>query len=694
MRTWNDRLLPGGLATGVTPLTFSVWQCAAARGLERAGRILGVKGVILEETRPQMPRIMGHMRGHAYVNVEVLTALLDLLPFADKARAALACATGQAELVARRPPPAGFWQRQRHKLDEGRWPGQLDDISRAAREHSARYRTEVELTLERHRAATAAALSTQDADAVLDVIDELQDALSKVVAALALSGLSGMLQRVEIDVIAKETSLAQQPGLVQDLLGGDLPDEIADLPRRMIALVEQLRERPMMSKIVMEVAASGARDLGELIARLHGSGRELDTDELRVVDELRALLTGSPAIGELTLEGPRLAERLEAALAIVIRLLTADVNSETIDVLARAAAGARKRAEYALDGGAFKSSLKKRLLATLSRARDHARDTALLLLVAERVVDGLRTASKAIGERLCEHGLLEQPRDVFVLTASEIVGLVRGSGVDIDGKLLVAARSQQAAARPFDLPSRLDTTGIVAGARLANKEEAEAQLTTNEGRSIVGQAVSSRVVDAPALPLATATALAGIVLVKHLSLFDLPLLLAAKAVVAERGTAWSAAAYALRALGIPTVVDVPHAMTRFGFTDSEVLRVDGDRGVVAPVSPGMPAPCLSQQTQALMFARAATRLHPRSLLQTELPALSLARMRADGVMSPGSLRSSRAQPSRESDELSYGVAPAQSSVMRSGQLSDEATDIDEADLAEAELLSGTDPGRA
>lgn len=719
-RTWDDRLLPAGLASWTTPLTFSVWQRAAARGVERAGRILGVKGVILEDTRPQMPRLVGHVSGRVYGNVEVLTALLDLLPFADKARAAIAAATGQGELVARSAPPAGFWQRQRQKLDDGRWPGQLEKISLTARAESERYRAEVELTLEKYAARTSGGLSTWDPDALIDAFDDLQDALSKMVAALALSGLTTMLHRVELDELLRETSLAAQPWLAQDLLGGEVPGDLVDLSRRVIAIVELLRKRPALRKLVVDGAASADGGLEGVAARLLASpaNSELDSDERRLADELRTLVQGASAacLGELTLEAPRLAERPELALAMVIRLLDADVNGQTIDVLSRAAAGARKKAEYALDEGAIKGSLKKRLLATLESVRSHGRDTALLFVPTERVVERLRTAGLALGERLFEHGLLDQPRDVLQLTASEIAGLVRGTGVDLDGKPLVAARKRQAAARPAGLPRRLATTGVVAGARLDDDREAPVVslgAADDAGGAIRGRAVSSRIVDAPAMLLEGAAgakgrsraAPAGIVLVKHLALRDLPLLLAAKAIVAERGTELSAAAYALRALGIPTVVDALHARALVGAAGAELLRVDGGRGLVARSSPlaRVHTPARpNHDAEALLFAREAVLSDPRSRFKAERPAPSLAelpppplvRPSRDDVSSASGLRrrngpaAPAATPDDDSDE--FVVIPDRESArprggpapMRPGHISQEETDVDDGDIVQ------------
>ncbi|HEY4222192.1 MAG TPA: PEP/pyruvate-binding domain-containing protein [Myxococcota bacterium] len=581
-RTWDDRLLPTGLLAPVAPLTFSAWQRAAARGVERAGRILGVKGIILEDTRPQMPRLLGHVSGRMYGNVEVLTALLDLLPFADKARAALAVATGQSELVPRKAPPPGFWQRQRQKLDDlqgkgGRWPGQLEKLSELATLESERYRGEVEATLDRMRSEPTAA---GDPDALMDRFDELEDALSKVIASLVLSGLTAMLYRVELDAAVADSELAAIPGIAHDLVGGEVPGDLVELPRRIFALTDLIRRRPALRALV---EGQGAQ-LDLLAHRLLGDASALSDDERRLSDEVRALQKSpsSACTGELALENPRLWERPDHILEAALRLLPTGVDPDTVDTLARAAAGTRKKAEYALELAAprMKSSVKKRLTTALDGVRKHGRDAALLWIPAERVIDRLRVVASALGERLFEHGLLDQPRDIFHLQTPEIAGLVRGTSVDQDGKPVVAARKRQAAARPSGLPRRVETKGVVATSLLNDDDEDEVQVTApGQSKEILGRPVSAGAVADVSVRLdGAAPAPLGVVLLRAPSLGSLSLLLASKAVVAERGTVWGPAAYALRALGIPTVVDAPQATA--AFAEGETLAVDGATGVV------------------------------------------------------------------------------------------------------------------
>jgi pyruvate,water dikinase len=714
-RTWDDRLLPSGLLGSTAPLTFSVWQRAGARGVERAGRILGVKGVILEDTRPQMPRLVGHVSGRVYGNVEVLTALLDLLPFADKARAALASATGQGELVPRRQPPPGFWQRQRQKLDEGRWPGQLEKISETALEESARFRAEVRATLDKVRGER---LEKLDPDALIDIFDELEDALSKVIAGLVLSGLAATLHQVELDAVVAETELKDHAGLVNDLFGGELPPELVELSRRVLAMAQLVRRRPALT------SSLAARDhLDAFAARLLEDAPSLTVDEKQLADDLRALLSHPAATctGELTLEAPRFSERPDLVLDLVGRLAATKADEHTVDELLRAATGARKKAEYTLEqvGPRLKGSARKRFTTSLDGIKKHGRDVAADWIPAELLINRLRATALALGERLFEHALLDQPRDVMHLTTPEIAGLVRGTGVDQDGKPLVASRKRQAAARPSGLPRRIETRGVVATS-LLNDDENERQTTEPQPQqALAGRSVSSGLVTDGAILLegnplkpGELPAPSGVVVARVVTLKELPLLLAARAVVAERGTTWGPAAFALRALGVPTVVDAPQATSVLA--EGEALTVDAAQGVVrrAPAKAAGAAAPARPLVDAMVFAREAVLSDPRARLRVKTPAEAQAEIAVPPLVRPPAadpggfgeptdrepvqrpiesvVQRARRHPRAKDDPDEFIVMPARVKVPkpettpheRKRRISAEETDIDDNDIVE------------
>src|SRR6185295_8428305 len=93
-------------------------------------------------------------------------------------------------------------------------------------------------------------------------------------------------------------------------------------------------------------------------------------------------------------------------------------------------------------------------------------------------------------------------RDFLYLTTPELAGLVRGSGVDADGKPTVAARKRQAAQRPLGLPRRVETKGVVATSLLNDDDDDEPQVTSpGDAKELSGRSVSSGLVNEPSVLL-------------------------------------------------------------------------------------------------------------------------------------------------------------------------------------------------
>jgi hypothetical protein len=563
-RTWDERLVPVSLSQQPSStLTFSVWQRGSARGLERAGRLLGVRGPVLEETRPNFRRALGVVTGRITGNVEVLVALLELLPFADKARAALAATTGQKEIGARKEaPPPGFWQRAKQSLpllsDDSRWPGQLERLSQVASGEASVFFDDVAALL-----ATPAA-AAEDPDALCDRLDALEEGLGKCVAALILHGVLASLQLIELRAALADIGLRS---LENDLLGGDEDTRpLFEPTRRALALVRMIEEDKALSAVFFSSA---------------------DVDVVRAVVDDDAFAAFRAAFfdvakgaveGSLVLDEPRLEETPERLVRVLQALLrTARGN---LDNRVRDAVGKKKKAEYVVDttceklGGLKGSSAKKRVLSALERTRHHMRAFALGWVPTEQVVAQLRRVSLALGERLFEHGLLDQPKDVFHLQDTEIAGVIRGTGPDVDVRPLVQARRRAVTARPPHMGRRLETTGVVATAVFVD-DDADAVTVTDV---VSGVAVVTGVGNGDVVT--DASSAAGVTIAAGIGLFDLPLLAHGAGVASERGSPLSPVVYALRAVGVPAVVDAKGVVATLGDADGGVV-VDGGRGVAA-----------------------------------------------------------------------------------------------------------------
>lgn len=574
-RTWDERLVPTSLSQQPSStLTFSVWQRGSARGMERAGRLLGVRGVVLEETRPNFRRAFGVVTGRITGNVEVVVALLELLPFADKAREALAMTTGQLEIGARKEaPPPGFWQRAKQKMpllnDDGRWPGQLERLSQVAAGEADAFEKDVVELLQK---VTPLAVAQEDPDTLLDRFEALEEGLGKCVASLVLHGVVASLFLVELRAALSDIGLSH---LENDLLGGDEDARpLLESSRRLLALVRLIDEDPDL-KFLFNAAESPA----DIVNALHD-----DPTLATLQGTLLAFAQTDIAEGSLILDEPRLIERPDRLVHLLLRLTRSPrVNLEH---RVREAVGAKKKAEYTVEqtceklGGLKSSSARKRFQTAVQGARKHARAFATLWLPTESIVAQLRRVSLALGERLFEHGLIDQPKDVFHLQDMEVAGVIRGTGPDVDVRPLVQARRRSMNARPPATSRRVETRGVVATSLLVDDEaimSSPGDVSEVKAGGVVSGSAQAVVCLADRYP-DSIEGVTGVAVVSSASLADLPLFVGASAVVAERGAALSPVCQALRLLGVPTLVEASAAT--MVFAEGEPAHVDGSRGVV------------------------------------------------------------------------------------------------------------------
>jgi len=228
----------------------------------------------------------------------------------------------------------------------------------------------------------------------------------------------------------------------------------------------------------------------------------------------------------------------------------------------------------------------------LGRARKamELREGAKSALV--RLIRPARIAALAIGARLVSKGHLDQPDQVFFLTGDEIASLVT-SQWDGQGLPAILAHRQRERRRLESQPTAdviMGDRAVVnwrtiaeSGLQRAAPGERAALGSMTEDGSLQGVAVSSGQASGPARlirhPHEGQALLRGEVLVAPST--DpawTPLFLRAAAVVMEVGGYLSHGAIVAREYGIPAVVNVAGAMVRF--QDGEILRVDGDTGVV------------------------------------------------------------------------------------------------------------------
>jgi pyruvate,water dikinase len=189
---------------------------------------------------------------------------------------------------------------------------------------------------------------------------------------------------------------------------------------------------------------------------------------------------------------------------------------------------------------------------------------------------------KQVGILFHRQGILEGPRDVFYLTVDECVGAVRGMSTTRDLKALVRIRKSEYEEFSRSSPApRVVTRGLVHSHRVESSSEMPLADSNHEAELMgIGcspgrvQGIAKVVMD-PDGDLAVN----GEILVAPMTdpawVF---LMVAAKGLVAERGSILSHTAIIGRELGIPTVVGVPHATSLI--RDGRVLVLDGEKGSV------------------------------------------------------------------------------------------------------------------
>jgi rifampicin phosphotransferase len=279
----------------------------------------------------------------------------------------------------------------------------------------------------------------------------------------------------------------------------------------------------------------------------------------------------------------RFGDRCTEELKLESLTLRDDPSSLIAAILASAARGtdAARAAPPAPDWRAlFRNPVRRAVArAVLGWTRARVRDRENLRFERTRVFGHARRIFLGLGREFAARGLIEAPRDIFLLTKSEVLGAVEGSGLSADLKSLVALRRAEAAAaalRP-DPPERIAVRGPAIApvwAETAAPRDAALQ-RAGTGCSAGRVTATARVIRDPR----TQSLAAGEVLVaRHTDPGWIAVFSNASAIVVERGSLLSHSAIVARELGIPCVVGLKGATG--WIADGETVTVDGATGEV------------------------------------------------------------------------------------------------------------------
>jgi pyruvate,water dikinase len=263
-----------------------------------------------------------------------------------------------------------------------------------------------------------------------------------------------------------------------------------------------------------------------------------------------------------------------------------------IAAAARSPSGAVVRAgdPWARMNAAFRGRpMKRRVASGLTRwAKARVRDRENLRYERTRIFGRARRVLLAMGEQLHARGMIEAPRDVFLLTLPEVLGAIEGFGVSADLAGLIALRraEMERAENSADPYERLIVEGPACAAASSAPppfEGAGDALRKGTGASAGTAQATARVISDPR---GQSIAAGEILVARHTDPGWIALFASAAAIVVERGSLLSHSAIVARELGIPCVVGLKDA-TRW-IVDGETIRVDGGSGAVE--RPGAVAP--------------------------------------------------------------------------------------------------------
>jgi phosphohistidine swiveling domain-containing protein len=288
---------------------------------------------------------------------------------------------------------------------------------------------------------------------------------------------------------------------------------------------------------------------------------------------------GDRAVGELKLETVTLRENP----AFLFDILCGYLKRPDLDPAALAEqdrerfATAYKEVSHRI--GPIRRLLLPRQVRTARKAVKAREELRLLRTLAFGLA---RDVFCAMGHRLHEARVLDDPRDIFYLTVDELRGYHEARAVSADlAGIVVARKLEYAGYERSNLPNRIETTGspyLSNDYRIAPLAPDDARRTATE---LSGLGCCAGVVEAPVRIIfdPSDTSLDGQILCTiRTDPGWAPLFPLASGLIVERGSALSHSAVVARELGLPTVVGV-RDVTQL-LNDGEQVRLDGHRGTV------------------------------------------------------------------------------------------------------------------
>jgi pyruvate,water dikinase len=325
--------------------------------------------------------------------------------------------------------------------------------------------------------------------------------------------------------------------------------------------------------IVSAEPAQRIAKMGRIVAE-HGIARDQIDTHPALQDDLTSYLAkfGDRCTEELKLESIPLTEDPTQLLSAI------------------AASAGRPPAEHVVasnpdwaavfHGKPVKARLAK-LIVTWTKAR--VRDRENLRFERTRLFGRARQVFLSMGREFAAHDIIDQPRDVFLLTVPEIMGAIEGFGLSPNLHGLIALRKAEGAdsARREDPPERIEVRGpAILPATTTHAQTDAIETETGDTRTATGCSAGQVTATARVIrdPRTQSLTPGDILVARHTDPGWIAVFSNASAIVVERGSLLSHSAIVARELGIPCIVGLKGA-TRW-IADGDVINVDGATGVV------------------------------------------------------------------------------------------------------------------
>jgi len=557
MNSWE--VLPDVL----TPMSWSVVNFQLHCLFDRLLEMLGVD----VDRQP----VFGLIAGRAYANLNTLAQIIRAVPGLELLDFVEGLGGQQGELLAgllRQEPACDGWRRLRRAARFVRFAAWC--VVHSVDQRSSRLLADFRRRVDE---LAGSDLATESEQGLLDRLGTLLNALKRVGpdATGSVSSASAMV-RLFFNFV-KGRAGSRGTAIANQMLGGLNGLASAEAGIALWRLAAWTSCRPPLRAIVAQSA-----DFESLCKRMEeaAAGREFLARWDRFM-----LRHGHHAVGELDVHNPRWSETPALVLTMLRGYLDGLAGTDPQE-FQRRLAGRRKAlaSDFRRQLG---NPFQREIFAFLSRKaqggialRENMRNEVVRLLAA------VRRILLELGARLVHRGILAERDDIFFVELSELRPLV--GGVPLGGK--IAARKAELEFHKSILPppvvvGQFDPKKVLAGA------------IHGAGQVFYGLPASAGVATGPARvilhPQEGQQMAPGEILVAPFT--DpgwTPYFLTAAGIVMDVGGMLSHGSIVAREYGIPAVVNVGSA-TR-SIATGQIIRVDGERGVVTVLADGPTTP--------------------------------------------------------------------------------------------------------